>query len=195
MARFGKFVFVLAPVLLSSGSDGVSLAQNSPSSGEQIGVVLSKLSLPVYPHVARLAHISGDVDLKLEIRQDGVIESVTVVSGHPLLKQAALNSVQQSQFDCRKCIEPVTAYRVVYTFKLEGESECSPKDTRSNERPKEQAYPGVSDAEHRVTVVGLDVCIVDPAVTVTWKTRSVKCLYLWKCGSQSRKTGLSPDGH
>jgi protein TonB len=42
---------------------------------------------PTYPPLARQAGISGDVELKLEIRKDGSVQSATVVSGHPMLTQ------------------------------------------------------------------------------------------------------------
>ncbi|MGA3090215.1 MAG: TonB family protein [Terriglobales bacterium] len=44
-----------------------------------------------YPPLARQANITGDVELKLEIRKNGSIQSVSVVNGHPMLTQAALN--------------------------------------------------------------------------------------------------------
>jgi protein TonB len=60
-----------------------------------------------YPPLARQANITGDVELKLEIRKDGSIQSASVVSGHPMLTQAALNSAQRSHFECRGCEDGV----------------------------------------------------------------------------------------
>jgi TonB family protein len=147
------------------------------------GVVLTKLVQPVYPPLARSMRITGDVDLMLSVRQDGVVESAAVVSGHPLLKQAALLSVEQSRFECRKCTEPATAYRLVYTFQIEGECDCEPLGNKAENIKIEQSFPVVSDAEHRVTVVALVQCTCDPAPTR--KIRSLKCLYLWKCTTKS----------
>ena len=146
------------------------------------GVVLTKLVQPVYPPLARATRTTGDVDLVLSIRRDGVVESVAVVSGPPLLQPAALMSVQRSSFECRKCSVPVTAYRLVYTFQIEGKCDCGPLGIGANQTKNEQTYPQVSEAEHRVTVVALELCICDPAPTR--KIRTLKCLYLWKCGSQ-----------
>jgi periplasmic protein TonB len=50
---------------------------------------------PVYPQIARQARISGTVELSAIIGEDGHIQSLTVVSGHPLLRQAALDAVKQ----------------------------------------------------------------------------------------------------
>jgi TonB family protein len=50
---------------------------------------------PVYPNIARQARISGTVELQVVIDPAGHIQSANVVSGHPLLRQAALDSVIQ----------------------------------------------------------------------------------------------------
>jgi TonB family protein len=71
-----------------------------------------------YPPLARLANITGDVELKLEIRKDGSIQSASVVSGHPMLAQAALNSDQRSQFEYRGCEDAVTLGSVTYSFQI-----------------------------------------------------------------------------
>jgi len=53
----------------------------SSSDAAQDGVVLVKLSEPVYPKLTRVARITGDVNVMLGIRPDGSIESVEIVSG------------------------------------------------------------------------------------------------------------------
>jgi len=50
---------------------------------------------PVYPPLARQARISGTVRLHAILSPDGRIQSLDVVSGHPLLLQAALDAVRQ----------------------------------------------------------------------------------------------------
>ncbi len=50
---------------------------------------------PVYPPLARQARISGTVRLEAVISRSGLIESLQVMSGHPLLTQAALDAVRQ----------------------------------------------------------------------------------------------------
>lgn len=51
--------------------------------------------LPVYPPLARQARISGTVRLEAVIARNGVIQSLHLTSGHPLLAQAALDAVGQ----------------------------------------------------------------------------------------------------
>jgi outer membrane biosynthesis protein TonB len=94
------------------------------SNSEEQGATLARLSPPIYPPLAKQARIIGDVDLELSVRQDGSLESVAVFSGHPLLAQGALDSVQHSQFECRSCREAVTSERIVYTFQLNSTEYC-----------------------------------------------------------------------
>jgi TonB family protein len=53
---------------------------------------------PEYPEEARSTHISGTVRLHVIIGKDGRMKSLEVVSGHPMLQQAALNAVRQWQY-------------------------------------------------------------------------------------------------
>lgn len=50
---------------------------------------------PVYPQIARQARISGTVELAATIGEDGHILDLKVVSGHPLLRAAAVDAVRQ----------------------------------------------------------------------------------------------------
>jgi len=50
---------------------------------------------PVYPPLARQARIQGSVVLHAIIDKDGKVAELQVVSGHPLLVQAALDAVKQ----------------------------------------------------------------------------------------------------
>ena len=53
---------------------------------------------PVYPRIAVLTHRQGDVKLHAFIAKDGTIESLTVVSGDPLLASAAVEAVRQWRY-------------------------------------------------------------------------------------------------
>jgi protein TonB len=53
---------------------------------------------PIYPPLARQTRISGTVRLHAIINKDGTIQSLEVVSGHPLLQQAALDAVRQWRY-------------------------------------------------------------------------------------------------
>jgi protein TonB len=49
---------------------------------------------PVYPSLARRGRIQGAVQLKAIVGADGKIKSLTAISGHPLLVDAALDAVR-----------------------------------------------------------------------------------------------------
>ena len=53
---------------------------------------------PVYPAIARPIRLQGDVILSAVISKAGIIESLQVVSGHPMLTQAALDAVKQWRY-------------------------------------------------------------------------------------------------
>src|ERR1700680_161479 len=105
-------------ILLLLPFERVLAAIQEPSEASQAGIVLAKLSPPIYPPLARAARVIGDVQIELSIRRDGSIESTNVVSGHQLLKQAALESAQKSTFDCHNCRADGNTYELTYSFTL-----------------------------------------------------------------------------
>lgn len=64
------------------------------SSGVMAGLLRNKVN-PVYPAVARAAHVSGTVVLHAIIGKDGLVEQVQAVSGPAMLQGAALDAVKQ----------------------------------------------------------------------------------------------------
>ena len=50
---------------------------------------------PIYPPLAKQAGIQGVVKLQATIAKDGTVANLEVISGHPLLVQAALDAVKQ----------------------------------------------------------------------------------------------------
>jgi protein TonB len=53
---------------------------------------------PVYPQAALRNRISGNVELLLTIDEDGIVEQIKPISGHPLLISAAVTAVQQWKY-------------------------------------------------------------------------------------------------
>jgi protein TonB len=53
---------------------------------------------PVYPHIAAVSNIQGQVKLHAIIARDGRIESLNAISGHPLLVRAAVEAVEQWRY-------------------------------------------------------------------------------------------------
>ena len=75
---------------------------------------------PVYPPLAKQARIQGTVRLTAIIAKDGSVVSLEVVSGHPLLQQAALQAVSQWKYRPtllnNEPVEVVTTVDVVFTL-------------------------------------------------------------------------------
>lgn len=74
----------------------------TPSRIRQGGAVtqaslLNKVS-PQYPPLARQTRISGTVRLHAIISKNGTVQQLEVISGHPLLVQAALDAVRQWRY-------------------------------------------------------------------------------------------------
>jgi TonB family protein len=170
----------LGPVLILAAVAGLhllflrnALAQTSaPAQTPQPEVILTKLSPPVYPPLARQARISGEVRVEVSILKDGTLASAQLVSGHPILAPAALESAKQSTFECRTCVEPLTTYLMTYTFELKGDGDCCNATTRASD---------VSHSQGHIVVIASAQCLCDPSASLR-RFRSAKCLYLWKCG-------------
>jgi periplasmic protein TonB len=63
----------------------------------QAAMLINKVA-PMYPPLARQTRIQGTVRLHAIIAKDGTIQQLTVISGHPLLVQAALDAVRQWRY-------------------------------------------------------------------------------------------------
>ena len=86
MSRLGFFVVALGSVLV---------AQSLPKTT----VTVSRLSPPIYPKLALQARIATTVVLDVTVRPDGSVDSVALVSGHPMLNGAAMESAQKTKFE------------------------------------------------------------------------------------------------
>jgi TonB family protein len=174
---------VVCSVALSPTITKNSFSQSSSSTTPQARIVVVRRSQPIYPPLARQTGITGDVVLSIGIRRDGSVESAVVISGHPLLKQAVLESIQNSEFECRDCTEQITPYSVVYTFLIEGTG-CAPNRNVPATSPTQQVNPRSSGVVQidQVTITAYQICIIDPVSSIS--VRSPKCLYFWRCGTR-----------
>jgi TonB family protein len=144
------------------------------------GLILTGLHDPVYPQMARMAAIQGDVELTLYVRPDGTVESVRMFSGHPMLKDAAIESAKASHFECQGCNDGLWPYSLRYEFRIVASDPEQYCDQVTNEVPP---LPKLDSARHQVAVTAKQVWTCDPTVQLrSVRIRSAKCLYLWKCG-------------
>jgi TonB family protein len=135
----------------------------------------AELSPPKYPPLARTARISGDVKLELQLRPDGTVSSVRVISGHPLLAPAAVESAKGSRFTCYNCVMP-SSYIFTYTFGFREDGDCTvvtlraprclylwrcgPTQYKNGLRP-----PVIIHSKDRITVGADNVCVETDAAT------------------------------
>lgn len=165
----------LAVVIVGLFCASVGNAQEQPASGpaaSEGGVVLTKLHDPEYPPIAHRGSAYGDIHLTVHVRKDGSVQSVEFVSGPFLFEKAAVESAEQSTFECRGCSEHATSYPMVYSFQLKDGDCCNTPDSAD-----------VSRSGNHVWITAEHFSFCDPAPDVI-KVRSIKCLYLWKCSNR-----------
>jgi protein TonB len=67
------------------------------SSGVVAGMIISRPD-PVYPAIAKAAHVQGAVILHAIISKQGTIENLSVISGNGMLVNAAKDAVQRWRY-------------------------------------------------------------------------------------------------
>ena len=80
----------------TNGSDSSS-KKVTITAGISQGLLVTQVP-PVYPPLAREARIQGTVGLQAIIGTDGAVESLELVSGHPMLAPAAIEAVKQWKY-------------------------------------------------------------------------------------------------
>jgi protein TonB len=88
-----------------SGGPHISVAPARPtpksilqiSTGVSAGLLLAPI-VPIYPRIAINAHVEGMVKVEAIISKSGYIESAHVVSGPPMLHQAALEAIRNARY-------------------------------------------------------------------------------------------------
>ena len=105
-ASQGSVTDALVPPDIASGGRTGSAGDPNPllrtplpkrirvSDGVSQGLLLTKVN-PEYPPEAKQARIQGEVILKVNIAEDGTVKQVELISGHPMLAQAAIDAVQK----------------------------------------------------------------------------------------------------
>lgn len=89
------------------------------SAGVAAGHLLTPIQ-PIYPAIARSARMQGTVVLEAMISKEGFVEQARVISGSPLLAQAALAAVNRARYQPYKLNgEPVdveTTINIIFTL-------------------------------------------------------------------------------
>lgn len=74
----------------------------APHASTRVSVIMTGYLIhrvePVYPPLAKIAHVQGPVLLSAVISRQGTIENLQVLSGHPMLARAARDAVAQWRY-------------------------------------------------------------------------------------------------
>jgi len=93
----------LSSVIGSTGSGPAIIVKAAPrkkvsiSSGVMAGNLVEK-TMPQYPAIAKAARIQGVVVVQATISTTGLIENIRVISGPPMLQQAAVDAVRSWRY-------------------------------------------------------------------------------------------------
>jgi TonB family protein len=172
IATVAAIMAALTPVLA---------AQQSPSRPTpETTIEVVKLSPPIYPPLAAQARITGDVVVHLLIRQDGSVASLEALTGHPILRVAALESAQKSEFECHACSSSGASYSLTYTFDLYPDAGCQEETEARPARSSKCLYfwkcgvrkisawrykyraPSISQSKSHVTLLASGAGCVEP---------------------------------
>jgi TonB family protein len=147
-----------APEPASQISSGAETAPSARLAGIEAQADLIHQVAPVYPQLAKNAHVSGTILLHCIIGKDGAVQHVKYVSGPPLLMESAMDAVRQWKYKPTiingKQVRVDTTVSVV--FALDGSTEADASqaiESRPFDRYKPSGYindfAGVIDSGDR----------------------------------------------
>src|SRR6516164_7952289 len=88
--------------------------------GNVAAAKLTRQVQPIYPQIAKTAHVQGTVLLHAIIAKDGTIQELQYVSGPPLLMKAAMDAVREWRYSPTllngEPVEVDTTIQVVFTL-------------------------------------------------------------------------------
>jgi protein TonB len=100
----GQLGGVLGGIIAStSGARSIVVPPPAPakrlriSQGVSTGMLIDRV-MPEYPKIAKIARVQGTVQLDAWIAKDGSIERLRVISGNPMLIDAAIQAVKQWRY-------------------------------------------------------------------------------------------------
>jgi len=106
------------PVSALGGSHRAEPVAPAPVGGDVKPAKLVKSVPPVYPELARNQRISGNVQIDALIDADGNVSSMKVLSGPPLLHQAALDALKQWKYQPAELDGKATSMHLTVTIQF-----------------------------------------------------------------------------
>jgi len=107
-----------APIASLAGSHRAGPAAPVPVGGDVKPAQLLKSVPPEYPPMARNQRISGNVQIDALIDADGNVGAMKVLSGPPLLHQAALNALKQWKYKAAELDGKPTSMHLTVTIQF-----------------------------------------------------------------------------
>jgi TonB family protein len=92
------FLLVTFAPTISSAAAAQVVPQAVKVGQSVMSAQIVKKIAPEYPATAKQAHIQGTVVLKVTIDKSGEVQSLQLVSGHPMLAPAAIDAVKQWKY-------------------------------------------------------------------------------------------------
>ncbi len=112
--------------------------------------------MPVYPPIAKQAHISGTIVLHCIIGKDGSVEQLEFVSGPPLLMKSAMDAVRQWTYQPTslngKPVEVDTTVSVVFTLGGVTPDSAAEQGLEKSNQPETKAFD-ISQAPYVYEIV------------------------------------------
>lgn len=105
-------------------TNGASL-KAPPSEAEHYSNLI-RADLPLYPPVARAAHVNGTVEIQVTVERGAVVDAQVKSSSSPLLSTPTVANVKTWQFQS----EDRTTFSVTYVYQIEGEQTPLPENPR-----------------------------------------------------------------
>src|SRR5262249_11061395 len=102
---------------------------------------------PEYPEEARSAGVQGNIVLDVTINENGEVSDAKVVSGHRLLRQAAIDAAKQWRFSNPQKIEVVIQLTLAFTLDDQPAS-SRPEQSLRNIHRVNAVYPEEAKRRH-----------------------------------------------
>ncbi len=93
----GLLVTQNGKVIYRESSTAAAAASTRATAEEPTSRIIRRVD-PEYPAGARSQHIQGPVVLDVQVLSDGKVGTIGIVSGHPLLAEAAVHAVRQWKY-------------------------------------------------------------------------------------------------
>ncbi len=148
---------------------------------------------PSYPPIARSARASGSVQVQILISETGEVIDTTVISGHPLLRDAALQAARQWVFKPTELSGVAVKVQGILTFNFSLNEEAPsatamarniPKYTTNTEQLAKQMVEGVEcEGSRAITTMPAGAIGNErPIETIneTWFSQELKIMVLTK---------------